>query len=66
MKGVDATHNELDRSGAVVGVSSSAAMLRDPDSDAAASAMFTVPCWWSWKTAMLARANGWRDAAALR
>jgi hypothetical protein len=23
-----------------------------------------VPCWWSWKTAMLARANG--DAATLR
>jgi hypothetical protein len=47
------THTHLYRSGALAEIRSSEAMQRDPDSDAAASTMFAVPCWWSWKTAML-------------
>jgi hypothetical protein len=51
------TSYKVDLHVAVVEDSRDECTVQRAEIDTAASAMFAVPCWWSWKTAVLAQSG---------
>jgi hypothetical protein len=51
------TSCKVDPHAAVVENSRDEHIVQRTESDTAASTMFAVPCWWSWKTAMLTQSE---------